>query len=90
MTAAARPRVIVSVENDGRELCVDVFERPDGSFGYESYRRDPEENHGWRSLARTAGLRFESLAEAALSARGSVPWLGEIPEWQRFERSVGD
>ena len=36
-------KVIRSINAPGDARCVDLFARPDGSFGFEEYRRDPED-----------------------------------------------
>jgi len=38
-----RNLVLASLEAEGGERCVDVFKRPDGTFGFEEYRRDSED-----------------------------------------------
>jgi hypothetical protein len=30
--------VLASLENEAHDRCVDVFERPDGSYGFEEFR----------------------------------------------------
>jgi hypothetical protein len=35
--------VFVSVENPEHDRCVDFFSRPDGSYGFEEFRRDVED-----------------------------------------------
>src|SRR2546428_12349041 len=54
-------KVLVSVENQYGDYCVDVFARADGTFGFEEYRRDPEDGAMWRSLHR-----YEDLAAIAV------------------------
>ena len=67
--------VIHSINLDGDSVCVDVFQRPDGSFGYDEFRRDPEDGRGWFSIGHYGADRFDS-AEAALDkARRVVGWL---------------
>jgi hypothetical protein len=36
-------RVLASLENLYGDRCVDVYVRADGSFGFEEFRRDPED-----------------------------------------------
>jgi hypothetical protein len=67
-------KVLASLENPHGDYCVDIFARGDGSFGFEEYRRDPEDGR-WRSLHRYAGLVFASQSEATAQAKKSVPWL---------------
>src|SRR6266403_513923 len=38
--------VLASRENAEGNRCVDIFRRDDGSFGFEEYRRDPEDRGG--------------------------------------------
>ena len=64
----------------GENRCVDIFQRPDGTFGFEEYRRDSEDGRGWFPVGFFAGLIFDS-AEAALGeARMRVIWLGDVTE----------
>jgi hypothetical protein len=53
---------------------VDIFAREDGSFGFEEYRRDPEDGQ-WRCLHRYSSQVFSSEQDAAAEARVRVPWL---------------
>jgi hypothetical protein len=69
--------VVESVENAQHDRCVDVFRRGDGSFGFEEFRRDVEDQGAWTPVSYFSGLRFGS-PEAALGAAGRVVgWLGE-------------
>jgi hypothetical protein len=43
--------VFDSVENDEHDRCVDLFRRPDGSFGFELFRRDVEDEGRWTPIA---------------------------------------
>ena len=70
-------KVIASLENAHGDFCVDIFAREDGSFGFEEYRRDPEDGR-WRSLNRYSGLVFGSENDAAAKARSQVSWLTMI------------
>jgi hypothetical protein len=36
-------KVLVSLENSAGDRCVDIFARDDGTFGFEEYRKDPED-----------------------------------------------
>jgi len=40
-------KVVRSINFEGALHCVDIFRRPNGSFGFELYRRDPEDGRGW-------------------------------------------
>jgi hypothetical protein len=55
--------------------CVDFFIRPDGSFGFEEYRRDTEDARGWFPIGFHAQIRFASEEEAEDKALKLVIWL---------------
>jgi hypothetical protein len=74
---AHEKKVVRSINAPGDMLCVDIFVRPDGSFGYEEYRRDVEDSSGWFPVSRYSEQQFQT-AEAALSAaKGNVGWLDQ-------------
>jgi hypothetical protein len=68
-------KVLASLENPHGDYCVDVFVRVDGTFGFEEYRRDPEDGARWRSLHRYSGHLFNSEEDALAQAKASVAWL---------------
>lgn len=68
--------VVASIENDDANRCVDLFRRPDGSFGFEEFRRDPEDAGTWTPVAYFSAARLESEAAALAAARRVVAWLG--------------
>lgn len=68
-------KVLASVENLHGDYCVDVFARADGTYGFEEYRRDPEDGGGWYSLRRHSNQVFESEAAALARAKACVAWL---------------
>lgn len=74
---AQKNKVIHSINQDGALLCVDIFQRPDGTFGFDEYRRDPEDGRGWFSIGMHSGLLFESAASALAEARKRVVWLDD-------------
>lgn len=71
-------RVFDSVENRQHDRCVDFFSRPDGSFGFEEFRRDPEDAGLWTPVQYFSAARFDTLRAARGAAVGAVPWLSEI------------
>jgi hypothetical protein len=68
--------VVASIENDEANRCVDLFRRPDGSFGFEEFRRDPEDAGVWTPVAYFSSARFESEQAARAAARRAVAWFG--------------
>ncbi|PTM42074.1 hypothetical protein [Bosea sp. 124] len=69
--------VFDSIEDDGHDRCVDLFSRPDGSFGFEEFRRDVEDRGGWTPVQYYSDLRYPTAAQALKAASGAVGWLPE-------------
>jgi hypothetical protein len=67
--------VLASLENDDGSRCVDIFARADGRFGFEEYRRDPEDQGRWSPCGTNAHRVFATRAEAEAAARAAVAWL---------------
>jgi hypothetical protein len=56
---------------------VDLFRRPDGTHGFEEFRRDAEDAGAWTPMHYYSGASFTSQAAALAAARQTVAWLGE-------------
>jgi hypothetical protein len=67
--------VFDSLENAGHDRCVDLFQRPDGSFGFEEFRRDVEDAGGWTPVAYYSGVAYVSRDAALGAAVKAVMWL---------------
>ena len=72
--------VFDSVENSTHDACVDFFSRPDGSFGYETFRRDVEDAGGWTPIDYHSGAVHPSREAAVTAAVKAVVWLAEALE----------
>jgi hypothetical protein len=68
-------KVSRSIETPDGGRCVDLFHRPDGTFGFEEYRRDPEDGSGWYPIGHFGEAIFASEAAALAQAHKLVPWL---------------
>lgn len=68
-------RVVASIGNLEGDHCVDVFVREDGTFGFEEFRRDPEDLRGWFPLHLHSHQVFGTHEEALARAKAVVPWL---------------
>jgi hypothetical protein len=66
-----------SINDPGGNRCVDVFAREDGTFGFEEYRRDPEDPRGWVSVGLYSNLAWSSAEEARRQARSAIAWLAQ-------------
>ena len=88
MTAGRSPppttgaAVLASLESEDGGQCVDFFIRPDGSFGFEQYRREYDGQSGWQCLSKYARQSFVSGQEALRVAKQQVPWLGRSEVWR--------
>jgi hypothetical protein len=49
--------------------------RDDGTFGFEEYRRDPEDMRGWFSLHRYSNQVFATDRDALAQAKATVAWM---------------
>jgi hypothetical protein len=82
--------VFLSIENFEHDRCVDFFSRPDGSFGFEEFRRDPEDRGAWTPVAYRSGTVYPSKEAAPAAATQSVSWLAQAiqlsPTAQRLLR----
>jgi hypothetical protein len=67
--------VLDSIEDTGAARCVDLFQRADGSFGFEEFRRDPEDGGAWTRTGRHGAGSYRTRDEALTAARRAVPWL---------------
>jgi hypothetical protein len=75
--------VLASYQTFETDRCVDVFSRPDGTFGFEEFRRDPEDRGVWTPISYYAVRIFVSESDAVVSARKNVAWLDALLRAQR-------
>ena len=69
--------VLTSINAPGESRCVDVFRRPDGTFGFEEFRRDAEDARGWFPVGFFGERVFDKAETALAEARRQVPWLDD-------------
>jgi hypothetical protein len=72
--------VLDSIENAEHDRCVDLFRRPDGSLGFEEFRRDVEDAGAWTPVAFHSGKSYASRETALAAAVARVGWLGDALE----------
>jgi hypothetical protein len=70
--------VVASPSTPAVDRCVDIFRRSDDTFGFEEFRRDPEDMGHWTPIAYYAGREFATKVEAIAAARDAVPWLSAV------------
>lgn len=66
--------VLKSMETPEGDRCVDLFRRPDGTCGFEVWRRDPEAGR-WIATGGFADVVFDDETAALMAAQKVVPWL---------------
>lgn len=71
-------RVLASHSTPAVDRCVDIFVRPSGTFGFEEFRRDPEDQGTWTPIACYSSREFDVQQDAVDAARQAVPWLAEV------------
>ena len=55
--------------------------RADGTYGFDEFRRDPEDGRGWFSIGYYGLREFSGFDEALNDAKQTVAWLNEaIPQ----------
>jgi hypothetical protein len=69
--------VFMSLENFEHDRCVDMFSRPDGSCGFEEFRRDVEDRGVWTPVQFYSGAVYPSREAALAAAVQTVAWLPE-------------
>ena len=73
---AQENKVMQSFEEPGGLRCADIFRRPDGTFGYQLCRRDPEDGRGWAVYGGDPAAVFATMRDAGRAARAHAPWIG--------------
>ena len=69
--------VFRSIENEDHDRCVDLFERPDRTFGFEEFRRDVEDAGLWTPVAYYSDAIYATETAALEAALRAVAWLAE-------------
>ena len=68
-------KVLRSINTPDGGRCVDVFIRPDGTFGFEEFRRDVEDPSGWFSISAHGSRKFKTEKAALKKAKEYFFWI---------------
>ena len=68
-------KVLRSINAPDAARCIDIFQRPDGTFGFEEFRRDVEDLSGWFAIGGHGNRSFTTAEDAFEQALAAVPWL---------------
>ncbi len=66
--------VINSINNDNNNLCIDFFIRNNKTFGYQEYRKDPENTSEWYRIGNYDYKVFSNKDEAYHDAKKTIVW----------------
>jgi hypothetical protein len=66
--------VLDSIENGDHDRCVDLFRRPNGSYGFEEFRRDAEDMGRWTPTQFYSGIEYPTPKAARAAAGKAVVW----------------
>lgn len=66
--------VIESAPSSDGHYCVDLFEDPDGGYGFEHFRAEPEDGGRFTPIGGYGATRFASLQAARSAAHAAVAW----------------
>ncbi|RWE79651.1 MAG: hypothetical protein EOS42_00865 [Mesorhizobium sp.] len=67
-----------SIEDGAGQKCVDLFDRHNGTFGFEEFRKDPEDGGSWTPVHYFSGREFPNADEALRAAKEAVAWLRDV------------
>jgi hypothetical protein len=57
---------------------VDIFARSNGTFGFEEFRRDPEDMGAWTPVSYFSGREYPTESAVIEAASSAIPWLGSL------------
>jgi hypothetical protein len=67
--------IFESIENPDHDRCVDLFQRPDATFGFEEFRKDVEDGGYWTAVNYFSDAIFQTREGAVAAAKKAVLWL---------------
>ena len=70
-------KVLKSVNASDGGRCVDIFIRPDGTYGFEEFRRDVEDSSGWFPIGGHKSKKFITEECALEEARKLISWFDD-------------
>jgi hypothetical protein len=70
--------VLASHQTNEGDRCVDFFARPDGTFGFEEFRRDPEDLGAWTPVSYFSGHEYLTMNDVVAESTRLVPWLSSV------------
>jgi hypothetical protein len=75
---AIEPSVIATLHNEHADRGVKIVKRSEGAFGFQEFRRDPEDAGGWTLVSDASRAAYATQEQARDAARASIPWLARM------------
>lgn len=66
--------VLSSHQTFESDRCIDIFSRPDGTFGFEEFRRDSEDMGVWTPISYFSCHEYPTESAAMEAARRAIRW----------------
>ena len=73
--------VIATLHNDDANRAVKIIKRSDGTFGFNEFRRDPEDAGGWTLVRENPRGTYATQEQAVAAARSG--WLRNVAQSAR-------
>jgi hypothetical protein len=67
--------VVDTVHNLDADRCVKIIKQPDGTFGFQEYRREPEDAGRWTLVSEGSRGAHATELKALAAAEDNVAWL---------------
>ena len=67
--------VVDTVHNRDADRCVKIIRQPDGTFGFQEFRREPEDAGRWTLVSEGSRGAHATEAQALAAARADLAWL---------------
>jgi hypothetical protein len=66
--------VMATLHNEDADRCVKIMKRPDGTFGFQEFRREPEDAGRWTLVRDSRGSVYATQGQAVAAARDGIAW----------------
>lgn len=70
--------VTMTLHADDASRCVKIVKQSDGAFGFDEYRRDPEDAGGWTLISSHQRANHATEDQALAAARAKIGWLRDM------------
>lgn len=74
--------VMTTMHSDDAHRCVKIIRGADGTFGFQEYRREPEDAGRWSLVSDRSLGSFATQGQALAAARADVAWLRDATSSQ--------